>query len=142
MTPPDNSAASSATAASALKYELQLKNVPAAVLANVPFSVTVIFMETTTNSLEYSDPTGAYGVPFDVTLSLSSAEVDGDSLPSWVLFDMKFGGTLTKPLHFAVAEFDDLTLNIPSTYVYLKVEATAHGLSSVATNIIKVSVRQ
>ena len=65
--------------------------------------------------------------------------MDGDSLPSWVLFDMKFGGTLTKPLHFAVAEFDDLTLNIPSTYVYLKVEAKAHGLTFVGTNIIKVT---
>eukprot|EP00518_Triparma_eleuthera_P009515 CAMPEP_0182483950 /NCGR_PEP_ID=MMETSP1319-20130603/42488_1 /TAXON_ID=172717 /ORGANISM="Bolidomonas pacifica, Strain RCC208" /LENGTH=464 /DNA_ID=CAMNT_0024685811 /DNA_START=104 /DNA_END=1495 /DNA_ORIENTATION=+ len=139
MTQQEDTGSDSTVEASQLNYELQLKNVPAAVIANVPFALTVIFMETTTNTLVYTDPAGVYGAPFDVTISLHSAEVDGDSLPSWVLFDMKFGGTLTKPLHFAVAEFDDLTLNIPSTYVYLKVEAKAHGLSFVGSNIIKVT---
>ena len=73
MTQQDDTGSGSAVEASVLNYELQLKNVPAAVVANVPFGLTVIFMETTTNSLVYTDPAGVYGAPFDVTLSLSSA---------------------------------------------------------------------
>mmetsp|Transcript_26947 Transcript_26947/g.51062 ORF Transcript_26947/g.51062 Transcript_26947/m.51062 type:complete len:551 (+) Transcript_26947:75-1727(+) len=145
MTPPDATAASDAGAVEEKKYELQLKNVPGAVIINQPFSLTVVYIDTANNVLVYDDPAGNYGQAFDVTLSIGSAEVEGDSLGSWVLNDMNFGGTLTKPLHFAVAEFDDLTLNIPSTYVYLKVEAKAFGLSftsSISLRIIDVTLTE
>lgn len=135
-------AASSGTSTTATSLPvLKFTNVPASVYKNSVFSLTVIYYDEGLKEIIYNDPEGNYASGFDVRLSIGQAEAQDDSLGKWVIYDLVLTGTLTRELKYGSVEFSGLTLNIPGTVVYFKVEATnaAYGLSSTNTQYIAVT---
>ncbi|GMI33831.1 hypothetical protein TrCOL_g11868 [Triparma columacea] len=138
----DIEAASSGTSTTATSLPvLKFTNVPASVYKNSVFSLTVIYYDEGLKEIIYNDPEGNYASGFDVRLSIGQAEAQDDSLGKWVIYDLVLTGTLTRELKYGSVEFSGLTLNIPGTVVYFKVEATnaAYGLSSTNTQYIAVT---
>ena len=109
---------------------------------NKPFTFVVVLMSGTPQN------EGAIitkHAPFEVKISVDHAEVRGAELSSWIVFDIKMGGTKTVMLEYGAAAFKDITLNIGFTYVWLKVEVVnppdsiyAALLSTVSPQILEV----
>jgi hypothetical protein len=124
---------------------LKFQSLPATTLADTSFSFLVLLVDSATNALiEYDADNN--DVTLDLTVKISTADVIGDSLDgSWILFDLSLSGTTTVTLSHGIGTFTGMSLNVPNTFVDLKVTSsnypgTSIPLTATTANPIRVNL--
>jgi hypothetical protein len=113
---------------------LKFYNVPSNKYDSEPFEVIVAYVY---DRGEDEDPIiVSIHDDFDVTLSVSRAEVLDDEFGSWVINDILLFGTLTGTVQYGTVSFSVLSLNIPKTNVWLKASQVLSEADAATTSAL------